>query len=113
MKIGNFDSAQPANVQSLQGTYRDAENPDAHPTYFFAEKDGHLYMRESNNKDSYPCLYIPDDVGDNGAWVVSNPDGRKIKFRFSKNPDSDFLEITDILMGVTQFPLKSRRTTHV
>lgn len=115
IKTGDFASAQPglASVQSLQGMYQNAENPEEHPTYFFTEKNGHLYMRESNDKDSYPCLYIPDDVAGKGAWVVSNPDGRKIKFRFPEDPESAFLEITDILMGVPQFPPKSIRIRRV
>ena len=115
VKTGDFALAQPdlVSVQSLQGEYRDTETLGEHPIYFFTEKNGHLYMRERNDKISYPCLYIPDDVGGGGAWVVSNPDGRKIKFRFPKNPDSDFLVITDILMGVPQFPPKSKRTRRV
>lgn len=114
-KTGNFASAQPDldSVQSLQGEYLDTRTQGEHPSYFFTEKNGHLYMRERNDKVSYPCLYIPDDVGEGGAWVVSNPDGRKIKFRFPKNPDSDFLVITDILTGVPQFPPKSVRICRV
>ena len=107
----NLASSQPdaASIKLLQGTYRNAESPDNHPTYLFTERNGHLYMREGNNKDSYPCLYIPDNEGNGGAWVVSNPTGRQIKFRFPDNPDKEFLSITDILTNVPQFPVKSIR----
>ena len=111
VKKENVALAQPdlATVRSLQGTYRDAGNPKEHPTYSFTEKNGRLYMRENNDTDSYPCLYIPGGEGGKGAWVVGNPDGRKIKFQFPENPDRDFLKITDILMDVPQRPLESRR----
>jgi hypothetical protein len=107
--MGVLAAVQPslATVQSLQGVYQNEENSDKHPTYTFTEQNGRLYLRDGNDKDSFPCLYIPDDAG--GAWVVGNPKGRPIKIRFPDNPDANYLEITDIYTGLPQPPDKSRR----
>ena len=96
-------------VQSLQGFYRNIEKSDEHPTYTFTEYKGNLYMREGNDKDKFPCLFVPDNKG--GKWVVSNPYGREIQFRFPKDPDKEFLLITDMLNDVPQLPDKSRRVS--
>ncbi len=102
-------AAQPdeQTMRSFVGVYRDAKDPKEHPTYTFKVQNGHLYMQEDNDKSSYPCLHIPDDKG--GAWVVSNPNGRPLQFRFPKNPDQESLLITDIFSGAPQLPLFSRR----
>lgn len=105
----DLSSRQPdaAHVQAIVGVYRNAEDPDQHPTFKFTERGGHLYLQEDNGK-SYPCLYIPDESG-GGAWAVSNPTGRKIKIKFPENPDTDSLEITEISSGGKQPPFHSKR----
>lgn len=109
LEVENLAAMQPDAklAQSLQGIYRNIENSDEHPTYTFTEHKGHFYMREGNDKDRFPCLFIPDKEG--GKWVVSSPEGRKIQFRFPKDPDKEFLLITDGLNDVPQKPDKSRR----
>lgn len=102
-----------AAVQLLQGIYRDSKNPDEHPTYKFTVERGHLYMKDGNDKDSFPCLFIPDESGgtssSSGYWVVSNPTGRSIKIQFPKNLDEGSLKITDILTDIPQLPYHSKR----
>lgn len=109
VEVGNLLATQPSAivVKSLEGVYQNAENSDEHPTYTFTEDKGRLYMIEGNDKDRFPCLYIPDTQG--GKWVVSNPSGREIQFRFPNDPDNKFLLITDILNDIPQLPNKSRR----
>ncbi len=112
-KVERSIASQPdrSYIQSLQGVYENAENPSEHPRYFFTEKNGHLYMRDLNEPDSkeYACLFIPDEKGSTGVWVLSNPNERPIQIRFPKNPDADYLVITDILTGNPQMPLESKR----
>lgn len=107
---GDIAIKQPnlSSVQALQGVYRDSEAPEEHPTYRFTEEGGRLYMKDGNDKDKFPCLFIPDESG--GSWVVSNPSGRSIKIQFPENPDEGFLMITDILTGIRQLPFNSKRT---
>lgn len=109
MDIADLDGQQPsvATIRALQGTYRNVEHSEEHPTYSFIERYGHLYMRTDDNPRIFPCLYIPDDSG--GSWVVSDPNNRKIKIRFPANPDEDFLIITDIASDTRQPPYNSRR----
>jgi CubicO group peptidase (beta-lactamase class C family) len=110
---GRSMASQPdrSYIQSLKGVYENVENPHEHPRYFFTEKNGHLYMRDLNDSDrnDYACLYVPDEKGNSGIWVMSNPNERPIQIRFPKNPDADYLVITDILTGNPQKPLESKR----
>jgi hypothetical protein len=100
---------KPAELQPLQGVYQNAENPQEHPAYSFTERNGHLYLREDKEPDSFPCLFIADPEGPGGVWVSSNPTGRKIAFRFPQNPDAEPLRITSILTGAPELPLNCRR----
>ena len=95
LEIPDLAAKQP-NVKSLVGVYRDK---DEEVFYTFTEQNGRLYMRDCDEKDSFPCLFIPDMA--EGAWVVGNPTGRPVRFRF-KNDGS--VEITDIFSGVKQRP---------
>ncbi len=98
-----------ASVRALRGVYKNAENPDEHPTFIFSEENGHLYMKEEGDKKSYPCLYIPDSGETGGSWTLSNPAGPKFQFRFPQNPDEDYLVISDIFTAVQQLPHHSKR----
>jgi hypothetical protein len=109
LDVEDLERQQPpvAAIRTLQGTYRNIEHSEEHPTYSFIERDGHLYMRTDNNPHMFPCLYVPDDS--TGSWVVSDPNDRRIKIRFPANPDEDFLVITDVASDTRQPPYNSRR----
>ena len=110
LSIEDINSKQPSleNVKALEGVYRDSEAPNEHPTYTFYEKNGRLYMRDGNEKDAFPCLYIPNGT-QGGSWVVSNPSGRSIQIQFPSNLEKENLVITDIYTSIQQLPHNSKR----
>lgn len=112
LEVGNLAASQPSKkaLEAITGIYRDVSAPREHPIYIFFEKEGHLYMREEDSKESYPCLFIPDKAGSQeGKWVVSDPTGRSIQFRFPRNPEEEPLQITTILGDLPQLPEHSQR----
>jgi hypothetical protein len=82
--------------------------PQEHPEYTFSEKHGHLFMKE-NNGDSYPCLLSQVRL----RGFLGNLEVGKIQFRFPKNPDKEYVLITDILNDVQQQPKQCKRAVRI
>ncbi len=93
-------------VHALDGVYRNAITPDAHPTFTFKEEGGKLFIREGTGK-VYPCLYIPEKK----AWV--NAMMSTMQLQFPENPDESPLMITDIFSGDQELPKECHRVRRI